>query len=225
LKVSLPPMPIYSTTRRRSRSRGLASTGSTRGCPQSARAGGWVRPPVATWRNWRRSAPASLSTLPMRRDAGDRRRCVTCVPLLTGALVSSRVPQAEAIYRAERFQIDTAVREATRAADAAWATLAAARGGGRIQTAYDTNLPQQRDGQATPAELSKSDIASAMLSAFDPYRHHNHIIATMCVRRYIVMTAAWSSCYVQRSSVSMTFTSASPHAAVSAGPTRLSVTR
>lgn len=128
MKVSLPPMPIYSTTRRRSRSRGLASTGSTRGCPQSARAGGWVRPPVATWRNWRRSAPASLSTLPMRRDAGDRRRCVTCVPLLTGALVSSRVPQAEAIYRAERFQIDTAVREATRAADAAWATLAAARG-------------------------------------------------------------------------------------------------
>jgi outer membrane protein len=49
------------------------------------------------------------------------------VPLLTGGLVSSRVRQAEATYRAERFQIDAAAREAIRAADAAWATLVAAR--------------------------------------------------------------------------------------------------
>lgn len=49
------------------------------------------------------------------------------VPLLTGGLVASRVRQAEATHRAERFGIDAAAREATRAADAAWATLAAAR--------------------------------------------------------------------------------------------------
>ncbi|MFD1950317.1 TolC family outer membrane protein [Sphingomonas arantia] len=49
------------------------------------------------------------------------------VPLLTGGLVPSRVRQATATYRAERFQTDAAAREATRAADAAWATLAAAR--------------------------------------------------------------------------------------------------
>ncbi len=49
------------------------------------------------------------------------------VPLLTGGLVSSRVRQAEATYRAERFQIDAAAREAIRGADAAWATLIAAR--------------------------------------------------------------------------------------------------
>lgn len=49
------------------------------------------------------------------------------VPLLTGGLVSSRVRQAEATYRAERFQIDAAARQAIRAADAAWATLVAAR--------------------------------------------------------------------------------------------------
>jgi outer membrane protein len=50
------------------------------------------------------------------------------VPLLTGGLVSSRVRQAKATYRAERLQTDASAREATRAADAAWATLAAARG-------------------------------------------------------------------------------------------------
>lgn len=49
------------------------------------------------------------------------------MPLLTGGLVSSRVRQAEATYRAERFQIDAAAREAIRGADAAWATLIAAR--------------------------------------------------------------------------------------------------
>lgn len=50
------------------------------------------------------------------------------VPLLTGGLISSRVRQAEATYRAERWQTDASAREATRAADAAWATLIAARG-------------------------------------------------------------------------------------------------
>ncbi len=50
------------------------------------------------------------------------------VPLLTGGLVSSRIRQAEADNRAERFQADAAEREAVRAADSAWATLKAAQG-------------------------------------------------------------------------------------------------
>jgi outer membrane protein len=49
------------------------------------------------------------------------------VPLLTGGLVPSRIRQAEATRRAERFQADAAEREALRAADAAWATLRAAQ--------------------------------------------------------------------------------------------------
>ena len=49
------------------------------------------------------------------------------VPLLTGGLVPSRIRQAQAIYRAERFDADAAEREAVRAADAAWASLVAAR--------------------------------------------------------------------------------------------------
>jgi outer membrane protein len=49
------------------------------------------------------------------------------VPLLTGGLVSSRVRQAEANNRAERFLADAAEREALRGADAAWASLNAAR--------------------------------------------------------------------------------------------------
>lgn len=50
------------------------------------------------------------------------------IPLLTGGPVASRVRQAEATYRAERLQVEAATREARRAADAAWATLAAAQG-------------------------------------------------------------------------------------------------
>lgn len=49
------------------------------------------------------------------------------VPLLTGNIVSSRVRQAQAIYRADRFGIDAAERDATRLAETAWATLAAAQ--------------------------------------------------------------------------------------------------
>ncbi|WP_242098622.1 TolC family protein [Sphingomonas sp. CROZ-RG-20F-R02-07] len=49
------------------------------------------------------------------------------VPLLTGGLVSSRVRQAEAVYRADRFGIDAAEREAIRLAETAWASLAAAQ--------------------------------------------------------------------------------------------------
>lgn len=49
------------------------------------------------------------------------------VPLLTGGLISSRVRQAEAIYRADRFGIDAAERDATRLAETAWAGLAAAQ--------------------------------------------------------------------------------------------------
>lgn len=49
------------------------------------------------------------------------------VPLLTGGLVPSRVRQAEATFRAERFQADAAAREAVRTADAAWASLTAAQ--------------------------------------------------------------------------------------------------
>lgn len=49
------------------------------------------------------------------------------LPLLTGGLVPSQVRAAEAINRAERFQADAAAREAVRAADAAWASLVAAR--------------------------------------------------------------------------------------------------
>lgn len=49
------------------------------------------------------------------------------LPLLTGGLVPSRIRQAEAVSRAERFQLDAAMREAVRAVDAAWAALGAAR--------------------------------------------------------------------------------------------------
>ena len=49
------------------------------------------------------------------------------VPLLTGGLVPSRVRQAVATNRAERFQADAAAREAVRAADTAWASLTAAQ--------------------------------------------------------------------------------------------------
>ncbi|MDP1028442.1 TolC family outer membrane protein [Sphingomonas sp. KR1UV-12] len=56
------------------------------------------------------------------------------VPLLTGGLVPSRIRQAEASYRAERFQADAAAREAVRSADAAWASLAAAQARGRAAT-------------------------------------------------------------------------------------------
>ena len=50
------------------------------------------------------------------------------VPLLTGGLVASRIRQAEASTRAERFQADAAAREAMRATDTAWAGLKAAQG-------------------------------------------------------------------------------------------------
>jgi len=50
------------------------------------------------------------------------------IPVLTGGLVTSRVRQAEAIYRAERLQTDAATREALRGAEAAWATLIAVQG-------------------------------------------------------------------------------------------------
>lgn len=49
------------------------------------------------------------------------------LPLLTGGLVSSRVRQAKASFRAERFQAEAAAREALRRVDAAWASLSAAR--------------------------------------------------------------------------------------------------
>ena len=49
------------------------------------------------------------------------------VPLLTGGLVASRVRQAEAIYRADRFGIDAAERDATRLTETAWANLTAAQ--------------------------------------------------------------------------------------------------
>ena len=50
------------------------------------------------------------------------------VPLLTGGLVPSRIRQARATWRAERFTADAAAREAVRGADAAWAALIASEG-------------------------------------------------------------------------------------------------
>ncbi|WP_343527094.1 TolC family outer membrane protein [Sphingomonas sp.] len=50
------------------------------------------------------------------------------IPLLTGGLVASRVRQAEAMQRAERFDAETAARNAVRSADTAWAALTAAEG-------------------------------------------------------------------------------------------------
>lgn len=50
------------------------------------------------------------------------------VPLLTGGLVASRVRQAEANARAERFEVDATARGVVRAADTAWASLSAAQG-------------------------------------------------------------------------------------------------
>ncbi|WP_037523589.1 TolC family outer membrane protein [Sphingomonas sp. Mn802worker] len=49
------------------------------------------------------------------------------VPLLTGGLVASQVRQARASARAAAFDVEAAGRDATRAADTAWANLAAAR--------------------------------------------------------------------------------------------------
>jgi outer membrane protein len=49
------------------------------------------------------------------------------IPLLTGGLVSSRVRQSEAIYRADRFGIDAAERDAVRLVETAWANLVAAQ--------------------------------------------------------------------------------------------------
>lgn len=49
------------------------------------------------------------------------------VPLLTGGLVASQVRQAEAAHRADQFDADAQTRETTRAVDAAWAALVAAR--------------------------------------------------------------------------------------------------
>ncbi len=57
------------------------------------------------------------------------------VPLLTGGLVSSRVRQAGASARAERFLADAAGREARRTTDAAWASLTAAQG--RLRAAIE----------------------------------------------------------------------------------------
>ncbi|NJR78580.1 TolC family protein [Sphingomonas corticis] len=48
------------------------------------------------------------------------------VPLLTGGLVAARVRQAQANWRADRFAVDAAAREAVRGADSAWAALTAA---------------------------------------------------------------------------------------------------
>ncbi|GAM02609.1 TolC family outer membrane protein [Sphingomonas parapaucimobilis] len=50
------------------------------------------------------------------------------IPLLTGGLVASRVRQAEAVRRAERFDADAVARGVLRAADTAWASLTAAQG-------------------------------------------------------------------------------------------------
>lgn len=49
------------------------------------------------------------------------------VPLLTGGLVRAKVREAEATYRADLYATTAAAREAERAADTAWANLAAAR--------------------------------------------------------------------------------------------------
>lgn len=49
------------------------------------------------------------------------------LPLLTGGLVASRVRQAEATWRADRFRADALTRDAVREADAAWADLVAAQ--------------------------------------------------------------------------------------------------
>lgn len=56
------------------------------------------------------------------------------LPLLTGGLVSSRVRQAEATWRAERFETDAAARKVVRGADAAWADLTAAQARLRAST-------------------------------------------------------------------------------------------
>lgn len=57
------------------------------------------------------------------------------IPLLTGGLVPSRIRQARATWRAERFTADAALRETLRSADAAWATLTAATG--RLRASND----------------------------------------------------------------------------------------
>ncbi len=50
------------------------------------------------------------------------------IPLLTSGLVASRVRQAEAARRAERFDADAVARGVVRATDTAWASLTAAQG-------------------------------------------------------------------------------------------------
>ncbi len=57
------------------------------------------------------------------------------LPLLAGGFVSSRIRQAEATSRAERFQTDAAAREVVRGTDAAWADLTAAEA--RLRASVD----------------------------------------------------------------------------------------
>lgn len=54
-------------------------------------------------------------------------RLIFRIPILTGGLVSSRVREAEATYRAERFGVLAAARETIRSVDTAWASLHSAR--------------------------------------------------------------------------------------------------
>lgn len=70
-----------------------------------------VRVDDGTWRGVRGAASAGVAFR---------------VPLLTGGLVPSRVREARAAFRAERFQTDAVARNTIRDTDAAWAALTAA---------------------------------------------------------------------------------------------------
>ena len=85
-------------------------------------AGGYGRGVVIAGGDWRGFDSAATIGATLR------------LPLLTGGLVSSRVRQAEATWRAERFETDAAAREVVRGADAAWADLTAAQARLRAST-------------------------------------------------------------------------------------------
>lgn len=82
--------------------------------PEISLAGGYGRGFQVADGDWRGFENAASAGLTLR------------MPLLTGGLVPSRVRQAEAVWRAERFQADAVAREALRGTEAAWSALAAA---------------------------------------------------------------------------------------------------
>lgn len=100
---------------------------------------GWMRPPHGSTRHgptgrrrsiWPEAMVAACNGRGQANgfDSAANAGLALRIPLLTGGLVASRVRQAEATRRAERFDADAVARGVVRAADTAWASLTAAQG-------------------------------------------------------------------------------------------------